>query len=183
MIFIFSIIVGLQCSVNFYHRAKWPSHTHIYILFLTLFSSYSIISVIMFSFFLFLRFSSVLSYGVRSKRWLWNIFSAFFFFLGPHLQNMEIPKLGVESELQLLAHATAKWDLSCVCDLHHSSGQCQIPNPLSKARDQTHILMILVGFISLIITMGTPQLCFLKMWINWDHARDPWGPCKREGTI
>ena len=31
MILIFSIIVGLQCSVNFYCRAKLPSHTHIYI--------------------------------------------------------------------------------------------------------------------------------------------------------
>ena len=36
MIFIFSIIAGLQCSVNFYCTAKWPSHTHTYILFLTL---------------------------------------------------------------------------------------------------------------------------------------------------
>ena len=28
-----------------------------------------------------------------------------------------------------------------VCDLHHSSGQCQIPNPLSEARDWTCTLM------------------------------------------
>ena len=27
-IFIFSIVVDLQCSVNFYCTAKWPSHTH-----------------------------------------------------------------------------------------------------------------------------------------------------------
>ena len=56
---------------------------------------------------------------------------------------MEVPRLGVESELQLLAYttATATPDLSCVCDLHHSSRQCPILNPLSKARDQTHILM------------------------------------------
>ena len=32
--------------------------------------------------------------------------------------------------------ATAKQDLSHVCNLHHSSWQCQILNPLSKARDQ-----------------------------------------------
>ena len=32
-IFIFSIIGDLQCSVNFYHRAKWPSHTYIYTFF------------------------------------------------------------------------------------------------------------------------------------------------------
>ena len=56
---------------------------------------------------------------------------------------MEVPGLGVESELHLLAYTTAaaKWDPSCVCDLHHSSQQRQIPDPLSRARDQTHILM------------------------------------------
>ena len=50
---------------------------------------------------------------------------------------MEVPGLGVELELQPAAHAiaTATQDLSFVCDLHHSSGQCQIPNPLSGARD------------------------------------------------
>ena len=59
---------------------------------------------------------------------------------------MEVPRLGVESELQLLlayTTATAMWDPShsLVCDLHHSSQQCQILYPLSEARDQTLILM------------------------------------------
>ena len=60
-----------------------------------------------------------------------------FFFIGPHLQHMEIPRLGVESELQLLAYttATAMQDPSRACNLHHSSRQCQIPNPLNEARD------------------------------------------------
>ena len=64
------------------------------------------------------------------------------FFLGPHLWHMEVPRLGVESELQLLAYATvtATPDLSHIWDLHHSSRQCRIPNPLREARDQTHIL-------------------------------------------
>ena len=39
------------------------------------------------------------------------------------------------------ATATAIRDLSRVCDVHHSSQQHQILNPLSKARDQTHVLM------------------------------------------
>ena len=39
------------------------------------------------------------------------------------------------------ATATAMPDLSCVCDLHHSSWQCQVLNPLREARDQTRILM------------------------------------------
>ena len=56
---------------------------------------------------------------------------------------MEVPRLGVKLELQLLAYATAKWDLSCICHLHHSSWQRQIPDPdpLSEARDGTHVLM------------------------------------------
>ena len=51
--------------------------------------------------------------------------SFFFFFLGLYLWLMEVPRLGVESELQLLscATATAIPDGSHVCDLHHSSWQ------------------------------------------------------------
>ena len=64
-----------------------------------------------------------------------------FFFLGLHLQHMEVPRLGVELELQLPAYATATWDLSCVCDPHHSLQQCWILNPVSEARDQTCALM------------------------------------------
>ena len=54
---------------------------------------------------------------------------------------MDVPRLGVELELQLPANATATADISCVCELHHSSQQRWILNPLSKARDRTHILM------------------------------------------
>ena len=48
----------------------------------------------------------------------------FFPFLGPH---MEVPRLVVKSELQLLA-------------LHDNSQQSKILNPLSEAGDQTFIL-------------------------------------------
>ena len=70
-------------------------------------------------------------------------FLLFFVLLGLHLRHMEVPKLGVESELQLLAYttATATPDPSLVCNLHPSSRQCQILNPLSQARDRIHILM------------------------------------------
>ena len=56
---------------------------------------------------------------------------------------MEVPRLGVESELLLLAYpiATAVWDPNCICDLYHSSLQRQILNPLSEARDQASILI------------------------------------------
>ena len=56
---------------------------------------------------------------------------------------MEGPRRGVQSELQLPDHATATatQDLSHICDLHHSSQQPQILNPLSEARDQTRVLV------------------------------------------
>ena len=66
----------------------------------------------------------------------------FFCFLGLHSRHIEIPRLGIESELQLPAYttATATQDLSSICDLYHSSEQCRILNPLSRVRDQTRIL-------------------------------------------
>ena len=74
-----------------------------------------------------------------------GLFSLLFFFcfLGPHPRHMEAPILGVESELQLPACsiATATLDPCHVWDLHHSSRQHQILNPLLKARDQTRKLM------------------------------------------
>jgi len=48
---------------------------------------------------------------------------------------MEVPRIGVETELQLPVYATAMPDPSCACDLYCSSQQCQILNPLSGARD------------------------------------------------
>ena len=56
---------------------------------------------------------------------------------------MEVPRQGVQSELHLLAYttATATPDPSRIYELHHSSPQGKILDPLSKAKDQTHILM------------------------------------------
>ena len=77
--------------------------------------------------------------GGRERRFLFVLF----FFLQLHPRHMDVPRLQVESELQLPAYttATAKPDLSQVCNLHHSSRQCQILNPWIEARDQTCILM------------------------------------------
>ena len=63
---------------------------------------------------------------------------------------MEVPRLGVELELLLPAYATATatQGLSRVCDLHHSSWQHPIPNPLIEAGDRTHILTDQVGFVT-----------------------------------
>ena len=72
---------------------------------------------------------------------------------------MEIPSLGGESELQLPAYATATamQDPNHVCDLHHSSLQCQILNPQGEARDGTHNLMVPSRIHFHCSTTGGPQ--------------------------
>ena len=76
---------------------------------------------------------------------------------------MEVPSLRVKLELQLLAYstATATQDLSHICDLHSRSQQRQIPDLLSKARDQTHILMDISRIHFHCGTMGVPLLFIL----------------------
>ena len=80
-----------------------------------------------------------------------------FFFLGPHPWHVEVPRLGVESELQLLAYATATAtpDPTCLCNLYHSSEQHWILNPLNKAKDRTRILMETSQVPYHCTTMGT----------------------------
>ena len=73
-----------------------------------------------------------------------------FIFLGLPLWHMEVPRLGVHSELQLPAYttATAMRDLSHTRNRDHSSRQHQILNPLSKARDRPSSSWILVRFVT-----------------------------------
>ena len=88
-----------------------------------------------------------------------------FVFLGLHLRHTEVPRLGINSELQLPAYTTAKATRgpSHVCDLHHSSHQLWILNPPSETRDRTASLWILVGFVNHWATMGTPVVRFLAI--------------------
>ena len=64
---------------------------------------------------------------------VWGFFGFCLFvfcFLGPYPQHMEVPRLRVQSELQLLVYTTAteRQDPSHICDLHRSSQQCRILN-------------------------------------------------------
>ena len=56
---------------------------------------------------------------------------------------MEVPRLEVESELQVLAYTTAKAtpDSSCVLRPRPQLATMPILNPLREARDRTCILM------------------------------------------
>ena len=73
---------------------------------------------------------------------------------------MKVPRLEVEEELQLLACATttntAMQVLSHVCDLHHSSEQRRILNPLGEAWDRTCTLRDTSQIHFYCTTVGTP---------------------------
>ena len=86
---------------------------------------------------------------------------------------MEIPRLGVKSELQLPAYAraTAVQDPSHVCNLHHSSQQCRILSPLSKDRDCTRNPMV-PSQIRFHCTMtGTPSYIYLDPSVKLNQVR------------
>ena len=63
-----------------------------------------------------------------------SFFLSFFFcaILAPHLQHMEVLRL--EPHLPAYSTATATPDLNRVCDLHYSSWQCWILNPLKRGQ-------------------------------------------------
>ena len=93
---------------------------------------------------------------------------------------MEVPRLEIKAELQLpvYATATAMWDPSHVYDLNHSSWQCWILNPMSRARDLTWIL---VGFVTAEPWQELPRISTLLIfqilahfiyWNNRSHATE-----------
>ena len=92
-------------------------------------------------------------------------FVLFFVFLGPPLWHMEVPRLVSTLQLQLQAYNTLHYSYTTfishyttgtAAGLHHSSQQCQILNPLSKARDRTCVLMDTSQVCYHSGTIGTP---------------------------
>ena len=135
----------LMMSTVFKHRLPSQVLPHLHVtdsrIYLILFSINCLLFIFFFSFFLF-----------------------FFIFLGLHPHHMKFPRLGVETDLQLLAYTTATTtrDPSHVYDLHHSSGHHRILNPLSRARNQTHNLTVPSQICFCCATMGTLIAPFLK---------------------
>ena len=87
--------------------------------------------------------SLLLFYHLKFSQILLSHLIFFFCFLGPHPRHMEVPRLGVESELQLPAYttATATPDPSSICDLCLSLQSHWILNSLSEARNWTCIVI------------------------------------------
>ena len=96
-----------------------------------------------------------------------KFFFSFFVFLGLHPSHMELPRRGIESELEPPAYTTAiaTQDPSCVCKLHHSSGQRYILNPLSDARDWTCVLMDTSQIRFWWAMTGTPEDHFIYVCV------------------
>ena len=91
-----------------------------------------------------------------------SVFYSSLVFLGSHLCHVEVPKL--EVKLQLYATATATPNPSHVCDLHHSSPQCQIFYPQRGARDWTCIHMDISGVRYHWATVGNPGHVNFSCW-------------------
>ena len=82
---------------------------------------------------------------------------------------MEVPRLRGQIGATAIGLHHSHWmqDPGHVWDLHHSSWQHQIPDPLSEARDQTASSWILVRFVS---TM--PQWELHKLFFSFSAT--PW---------
>ena len=94
-------------------------------------------------------------------------------------KEMEVPRLGVESEPRVSATATATPDPSCICNLHRSIGQCQILNPLSEARDGYSLDSLLLShngnsqgdfsygwMVRNMVMLQSDELCDLRKELN-----------------
>ena len=89
-------------------------------------------------------------------------FCFLFFLLGLHSSHIEVPRPGLKTEVQLPAYTTAiaTQSPSCACHLHYSSRQCQIPDALNEARDQTRILIDTSRIHFRCAATGPPELKF-----------------------
>ena len=82
--------------------------------------------------------------GQRQESGLTGTISLLFFCLfraAPTAYGGSQLRVKLEPQLPAYTTATATPEWSLVCDLHHSSRQCRIFNPLSKAMDQTLVLV------------------------------------------
>ena len=80
---------------------------------------------------------------------------------------MEVPRLGVESELQLPVYTTvtAMQDPSHICNLHRRLQQRRMLNPLSEARDQTNILVTRCGVLNPLSHNGNSNRMFNRAFL------------------
>ena len=83
------------------------------------------------------------------------------FFLGPHLQHMEVPRLGVKLDLQLPAYI---WAVSATYITAHSNVRSL--THWARPGIESVSSRMLVRFVNLWATIGTPTLSLLKLKKN-----------------
>ena len=84
----------------------------------------------------------------------------FFVFQGHTRGIWRFPGYGWNQSSAAKNHTTP--DLSRICNLHHSSQQCQTLNPLSEARDRTRNLTVPSQIHFCCARTGTPLLTYLR---------------------
>ena len=98
--------------------------------------------------------------------------------LGVQVKHIEVSRLEVKLELQLPAYtiATATQDPSCISDhdLHHSTCQCWIINPLSEAKN----LMSSWTLVGLPLSHNGNSLYFSHLqWVSANNTAKPSSYC------
>ena len=83
----------------------------------------------------------------------------FFFFSGPHLQHMEIPRLGVESELRLPAYIPAH-------------GNARSPAHWARPGIEPATSQILVGFVTTEPQQELQFCILIVLVVTWIHMCD-----------
>jgi len=114
--------------MNFYKISlKW-----LLLAFVVICRKWYIYLIVLFSFLNYSWFTMFCQF-LPCRKLYFILFYLFIFlsFLGPHLRDVEAPRLGIWSDMAY-ARATATQDPSRVCYLHHNSRQCRILNPLSR---------------------------------------------------
>ena len=99
---------------------------------------------------------------------------------------MEIPRLGFEPEMKLLAYTTASatQDLICFCELCCSLWQHQIFNPLSVAWIWTHIIMETTQVCSLLSYNGNSlNILFIYLFFLFGGTPVAYGSSQERGQI
>ena len=103
----------------------------------------------------------------RKLRWISKerLLSFSFLFSTAAPTALEVPRLRVKSELQLLAYTRATSAINAY-DLCLSLWQCRIFDSLSKARDQTRIFVDIMSGSE----PAEPQQELPKEWLWWAHS-------------
>ena len=84
----------------------------------------------------------------------------FFFRAAPTAYGCSQAKCWIRAEAAGLCHSHSNDRSEPVCDLHHSSQQCRILNPLSEARIKPATSWFLVGFVSPVPRWELPTCIF-----------------------